>query len=72
MRKKLKEYKPLKIPEGMSEGLLFSMASSKQLDVFGGKVGIQRRSFFIFKEPDFLFKIRIRNKNIQLKHKETK
>lgn len=63
----MKEYKPLKIPDGMSEGLIFSMASSRQLDIFGEKLGLKRRRFFFVKEPDFLFKIRIRNRDIKLK-----
>lgn len=63
----LKEYKPLKFPIGMSEGLIFSIASSRQLNIFGERVGVKRRKFLFFKEPDFLYKIRIRNKDIQLK-----
>lgn len=64
-----KEYKPLEMPKGMGEGLIFSMASSRQLDIFGERVGVKRRKLLFLKEPDFLYKIRIRNKDIRLKTK---
>ncbi|MEW5569675.1 hypothetical protein [Rossellomorea marisflavi] len=66
----IKEYKPLKIPSGMTEGYIFSIASSRQLNIFGEQVGIKRRRFLFIKEPDFLFKNRIRNRGIQLKRSE--
>ena len=59
------EYKPLKIPDGMAEGLIFNRADSRQLDIYGEWVGVKRRKFLFIKEPSFLFKIRIRNKAIQ-------
>jgi hypothetical protein len=59
------EYKPLKIPDGMSEGLIFSKANSRQLDIYGEWVGVKRRKFLFIKEPSNLFKIRIRNKSIR-------
>lgn len=62
-----KEYKPLEMPKGMSGGLIFSMASSRQLDIFGKRLGLKRRKFLFLKEPDFFYKIRIRNNDIRLK-----
>lgn len=53
-----REYKPLKVPEGKEEGLLFRMAKGEGLEIFGEMVGLKRRKF----EPSFLYKIRIRNK----------
>lgn len=61
----LKEYMPLKTPEDMSEGLLFSFATSKQLDIFGEMVNIKRRKIGLFKEPDRFYKVRLRNEGIR-------
>lgn len=55
-----REYIPLKMPEGMAEGLIFSRINAKQLEVFGDRVNLKRRKF----EPFSLYKIRIRNKAI--------
>lgn len=67
----LNEYKPLKLPSGMTEGYIFSIASSRQLNIFGEQVGIKRRKFLFVKEPDFLFKTRIRNRSIKLKRRKS-
>lgn len=61
----IREYKELKMPGDMQEGLMFRNASSKQLDVFAERVGIVRRRFLFAKEPDYLFRIRIRNEAIR-------
>lgn len=57
----IKEYRPLKTPDDMSEGLMFSYSTGRQLDVFGEYAGIKRKKFLFTKEPDFLYKLRIRN-----------
>ena len=66
----MKEYKPLKLPEGIQDGLIFNIASSRQLDVFGESTGLKRRKFLFIKEPDFLYKIRLKNLTIKQNIKE--
>lgn len=65
--KLIQDYRPLTHPGGKPDGLIFSTATSKQLRVFGDRLGVKRRGFLFLKEPAFLFKIRIRNRSIQLK-----
>ena len=66
----VKEYIPLKTPDDMQEGLMFSFSKGRQLDVFGDMVGIKRRKIKFIKEPDFLYKIRLRNFGIKKKADE--
>lgn len=61
----LSEYIPLKEPHDRGEGLMFSSASKGQLDIFGKRVDIKRRTFLFLKEPDVLYKIRIKNESIR-------
>ena len=65
----LKDYKQLKYPEGAGDGLIFSFASGKVLDGFGILHGIKRRKFLFIKEPDTLYKIRLRNHGIKEREK---
>lgn len=66
----LRDYIPLKVPEGKEEGLLFSRATGIQLDIFGNYINLKRRKVLFIKEPDFLYKIRLRNKAIK-EHQDT-
>lgn len=65
--KYLRDYRPLNHPDGKPDGLLFSTATAKQLRVFGDRLGVKRREFLFVKEPAFLFKIRIRNRSVEIK-----
>jgi hypothetical protein len=57
------------LPEIYSEGLLFSLANTrKEFDFFGEKEGVKRKKWFIFYEPNFIYKKRILEK--ALKNKE--
>lgn len=60
-----KDYKPLDFPKGCGVGVIFSTANSRQLDIYGAWKKLERRRLWIFKEPDNLFKIRIRNVAIE-------
>lgn len=61
----LKDYKQLKYPEGTQDGFIFSFASRGMLDRLGERCGIKRRKFLFIKEPDALYKIRLRNYGIE-------
>lgn len=61
----IREYRPLKMPNGMSDGLMFSRSTGRQLDIFGEYEGLKRRNLSCIKEPDFLYKIRLRNSAIK-------
>lgn len=63
----VREYIPLKTPDDMQEGLMFSFATGKQLDVYGEMAGLKRRMVIFIKEPDFLYKIRLKNFGIKQK-----
>lgn len=50
-----------KLPNGFEYGLLFSIASGRQLNIFGEQMGMRRRLF----EPDFLYKRRLAKEAIR-------
>ncbi|WP_156133502.1 hypothetical protein [Geobacillus kaustophilus] len=62
---KLKDYIPLPMPDGYSEGLLFYYARGKRLDIYGHFYNVPRRKFLFIREPDVLYKIRLRNEGIK-------
>lgn len=49
------------------QGLIFSFASGKQLDIYGEWYRVKRKKFLIFKEPDSIYKKRLWNKAIEYK-----
>jgi hypothetical protein len=49
----------LKLPEGYQLGLMFNLATGKQLDIYGEYENLKRKRWLIFKELDFLYKRRL-------------
>jgi hypothetical protein len=45
--------------EAKSFDTLFNTATGKELDAFGEYVGVKRKRWLFFKEPDFFYKTRI-------------
>ncbi|WP_028551461.1 hypothetical protein [Paenibacillus sp. UNC451MF] len=52
-------FKSVKLPDGYSTGVLFDLAAGRQVDIFAERIGIQRKKWFILKEPDWSLKKRI-------------
>jgi hypothetical protein len=46
------------------QGILFSVSSGKQLDIYGEWYKVKRKRFLFIKEPDFFYKKRLWNKAI--------
>lgn len=43
-----KHYKLLPMPEGMAQGSMFNNASTKQLDIFGDRLGVKGKGFYFY------------------------
>lgn len=59
----------MKLPEGVSTGFLFNIASGKQVDLYGEWNGLTRKRWWIFRETDAAFKKRIVAKVLAEKEK---
>lgn len=47
------------------QGLIFSYATGKQLDIYGEWYKVKRKKFLFLKEPDSMYKKRLWNKAIE-------